>query len=147
MSRFFVTFDPDQVTHQTRLMVQQKLAEVCGDVLYCDVSDMETVCGQVLENNGLQRPKRHAANKRHIVVNFKMIGGGNQSMDWIGQKLRQSGQQMAEDYTVSTGSSGKHLRVSKLVHFALKCHKSFVSGEMQLLPVFSLNLKTFLTFL
>ena len=59
------------------------------------------------------------------MINFKMIGEGNQSMDWIGQKLRQSGQQMAEDYSVPTGS-GKHFRVSKLVHFALKCHKSFV---------------------
>ena len=95
-------------------MVQQKLAEVCGDVLYCDVSDMETVCGEVLENNMAKRPKRELSNKKgQILINFKMIGEGNQSMDWIGQKLRQSGQQMAQDYRVPTGR-GKHLRVSKV---------------------------------
>ena len=95
----------DQVTHQTRLMVQQKLAEVCGDVLYCDVSDMETVCGQVLEESKNARPKRDLQRNR-VTINFKVMSEGNENLDLIGQKLRESGQQMV------TTAGGKQLRVS-----------------------------------
>ena len=88
------------------MMVQNKLAQVCGDVLYCDVSDMEALCSQILDEEK-QRQKRQT-NRRQILVNFKMIGQGNQTMNWLSRKLTES--KFGQGYQAIT--EGKQLQVS-----------------------------------
>ena len=69
------------------LDIQSKLASVCGDLLYCDISALETVCSDILlkgdETTG--NDVRNTRNKRSsqtnsqervqkILIRFKMIG-------------------------------------------------------------------------
>ena len=69
------------------LDIQSKLASVCGDLLYCDISALETVCSDILlkgdETTGNE--VRSTRNKRSsqtnsqervqkILIRFKMIG-------------------------------------------------------------------------
>ena len=69
------------------LDIQSKLASVCGDLLYCDISALETICSDILlkgdEMTGNE--VRNTRNKRSsqtnsqervqkILIRFKMIG-------------------------------------------------------------------------
>lgn len=64
-----------------KLDLQAKLSSACGDVLYCDISALETLCNDVLaedeNSNQLQRYKRNSeppSSVQKIVIRFKMIG-------------------------------------------------------------------------
>ena len=76
-----------QVANDVELDIQSKLASVCGDFLYCDISALETVCSDILlkgdETTGNE--VRSTRNKRSsqtnsqervqkILIRFKMIG-------------------------------------------------------------------------
>ena len=76
-----------QVANNVELDIQSKLASVCGDLLYCDISALETVCSDILlkEDETTGNEVRNTRNKRSsqtnsqervqkILIRFKMIG-------------------------------------------------------------------------
>ena len=60
-----------QVANNVELDIQSKLASVCGDLLYCDISALETVCSDILlkgdETTGNE--VRNTRNKRSSQTN------------------------------------------------------------------------------
>ena len=92
------TFFLKQVEDHVRQKVLDRLQEVCGDSLYCDVADLEAICGEVLGHrqvwtNEIFRKKRSTGNsalelgsegtlvttsiqdgKQTIEVSFRVVG-------------------------------------------------------------------------
>jgi hypothetical protein len=49
-SYFFVTSLGGQVANEVKAKVQKKMSMVCGTALYCDVTDLEAICQDVLDD-------------------------------------------------------------------------------------------------
>ena len=87
IKKIYLLFIFIQVANNVELDIQFKLASVCGDLLYCDISALESVCSDILlkgdETTGNE--VRNTRNKRSsqtnsqervqkILIRFKMIG-------------------------------------------------------------------------
>ena len=76
-----------QLTNDIRQEIHKKLSKACGDTLFCDISDMEAVCSDILDDtNSISRVKRQTQQRRRrlrkngknrnrrIKILFKMLG-------------------------------------------------------------------------
>ena len=74
-----------QLTNEVRQALHTKLAKTCGDTLFCDISDMEAVCSDILDSSynkrsDILREKRQTRKRnrnkyqRRIKILFKMLG-------------------------------------------------------------------------
>jgi hypothetical protein len=62
-------FELEQVANEVKSKIQKKMSAVCGNTLYCDVTELEAICQDVIDqqmiktNDILGRRRRR---RRHI---------------------------------------------------------------------------------
>ena len=82
------TFFLKQVEDHVRQRVLGRLQEVCGDSLYCDVTELEAICGDVLSHrqvwtNEVFRKRRSVLTQKEITTSVMIEGGGKQMIEIV----------------------------------------------------------------
>ena len=82
------TFFLKQVEDHVRQRVLGRLQEVCGDSLYCDVTELEAICGDVLSHrqvwtNEVFRKRRSVLAQKEITTSVMIEGGGKQMIEIV----------------------------------------------------------------
>jgi hypothetical protein len=69
----YIAYDPVihksstfQVANEVKLKVQKKMTAVCGDTLYCDVTELEAICQDVLDEQMVKTNDILGRRRRYI---------------------------------------------------------------------------------
>lgn len=82
------TFFLKQVEDHVRQKVLGRLQEVCGDSLYCDVTELEAICGEVLSHrqvwtNEVFRKRRSVQTEKELTTSVLLEGDGKQTIEIV----------------------------------------------------------------
>ena len=55
-----------KVANEVKLKVQKKMTAVCGDTLYCDVTELEAICQDVLDEQMVKTNDILGRNRRFV---------------------------------------------------------------------------------
>ena len=82
------TFFLKQVEDHVRQKVLGRLQEVCGDSLYCDVTELEAICGEVLSyrqvwTNEVFRRRRSVQTEKELTTSVLIEGDGKQMIEIV----------------------------------------------------------------
>ena len=82
------TFFLKQVEDHVRQKVLGRLQEVCGDSLYCDVTELEAICGDVLSQrqvwtNEVFRKRRSVQTEKELTSSVLIEGDGKQMIEIV----------------------------------------------------------------